>query len=63
MTPPIRFDVTPIINLALAQSATIEKRTSCDRCLDERRRLLEYALGGALEVLGFELVRLKGLDG
>lgn len=39
-------------------SATIEKRTLCEGCLDERRRLLEYALNGALEVLGFELVKL-----
>lgn len=57
-SPPIRFDVSAIINLALAQSATIEKRTLCDGCLDERRRLLEYALNNATTACGFEIVKL-----
>lgn len=61
-SPPIRFDFTPIIELALAQSAAIEKRTLCEGCQDERRRLLRYAFESAAPALKFELVRLKEGD-
>lgn len=58
-SPPIRFDVSPIIELALAQSAAIEKRELCEGCQEERRRLLVYAFESAAPALGFEVVRLK----
>ncbi len=62
-SPPLRaFDFGPIIELALAQSAAIEKRELCAGCQDERRRLLVYAFESAAPALNFELVRLKEGD-
>ncbi len=57
-SPIIRFDYTAIIDLALAQCATMEKRTLCEGCQEERRRLLVYAFESAAPALGFEVVKL-----
>lgn len=63
-SPPIRFDVSAIVELALAQSAVMEKCQLCPECLEVLRRTVTYALTGGLEAFNFELVKLKeGTDG
>lgn len=59
MPDPLRaFDIGPVIELALKMAGSgLEKDRPCARCVASQRRLLEYALGTALTVNGFELVR------
>ena len=59
MPDPLRsFDIGPVIELALNMASSgLEKDLPCARCAASQRRLLEYALGPALPLCGFEIVR------
>lgn len=57
-SPPLRFDLSEAIELALKMGAGLERDRPCERCVAAQRRLLEYFAYSAIPAVGFEIVKI-----